>query len=171
MELDIQKTKLKGVLLIRPYIFKDIRGEYVETYNESSYRNAGITVKFIQDDISISRKNVLRGIHGDKKTWKLVSCLLGSFYLVIVNCDKRSKNFGEWQSFILSEKTKYQVLVPPEHGVAHLALAKSIIFAYKQSTYYDPASQFTYRWDDPRFRIRWPIKKPILSQRDKARQI
>ena len=162
----VLKTKLDGVLLIKLGIFKDQRGEYVETYNQSLYRKKGIKVNFIQDDISISKKKVLRGIHGDKLTWKLVSCLRGKFYLVIVNCDKSSAKFGKWQSFVLTEKDKFQVLVPPNHGVAHLALSDKIIFNYKQSTYYNPSIQFTYKWNDPRFKIRWPIKNPILSKRD-----
>jgi dTDP-4-dehydrorhamnose 3,5-epimerase len=111
---------------------------------------------------------VLRGIHGDNVTWKLISCLSGKLYLVIVNCDKASRNFGQWQAFILSQKDRFQVLVPPKYGVAHLALADKIIFHYKQSTYYNPKIQFTFRWDDLGFKIKWPIKNPILSKRDKA---
>ena len=163
---DVVKTKLSGVMLIKPEVFKDHRGEYVELYNEDLYAKSGIGVKFVQDDISVSIKNVLRGIHGDIMTWKLVSCLLGQFYLVIINCDKSSGEFGKWESFSLSDKTKHQVLVPPNFGVAHLALTDKIIFHYKQSTYYDPSSQFTYKWNDPIFNICWPIKDPILSKRD-----
>ena len=164
--IKIIKTKLKGVLLIKPQIFQDRRGEYVETYNEALYRRRGIRVKFIQDDISVSRKGVIRGIHGDPKTWKLISCLRCKFYLVVVNCNAKSRDFGKWQSFVLIEKDKRQVLIPPNHGVAHLALANKIIFHYKQSTNYAPSIQFTYRWNDPRFKIRWPIKHPMLSKRD-----
>ena len=165
--MKVYKTRLEGVLLIRLDIFKDHRGEYVETYNEKLCRSKGITVRFIQDDISVSRKNVLRGIHGDYKTWKLISCLYGEFYLVIVNCDTDSKHFGKWQSFVLSDKNRIQILVPPKYGNAHLILSDKAIFHYKQSTYYDPKKQFTYRWNDPRFKISWPNKNPILSKRDK----
>lgn len=164
--LRIEKTKLDGVLLIYPDCFKDHRGEYVETYNEKAYREAGIEVKFIQDDYSISLKNVLRGIHGDSQTWKLVSCPFGKIYVVVVNCDSASTHFGRWESFILSEEKKIQILVPPLHGLAHLVLSDRAIFYYKQSTYYNPQIQFTYRWNDPRFNIQWPIKNSILSKRD-----
>ncbi len=164
--MNVLKTELEGVLLIKPDVFEDHRGEYVEIYNEGLYRENGIDVRFVQDDISISSKNVLRGIHGDPETWKLVSCLLGRFYLVIVDCNTESQRFGKWQSFVLSERNRAQVLVPPNFGVAHLALTDRIIFHYKQSTYYNPSIQFTYRWDDPRFDIWWPIKNPILSMRD-----
>jgi dTDP-4-dehydrorhamnose 3,5-epimerase len=165
---EVMKTKLDGVLLIKPEVFGDHRGEYVELYNEYVYVKAGVRVKFVQDDISVSVKNVLRGIHGDTKTWKLVSCLLGRFYLVIINCDEFSSEFRQWESFSLTDKTRHQVLVPPKFGVAHLALTDKIIFHYKQSTYYDPSSQFTYKWNDPKFNICWPIKNPILSKRDEA---
>ena len=166
--IEVSKTDLNGVLLIKPYIFEDHRGEYVETYNESLYKENGIDIKFIQDDISVSTSNVLRGIHGDDETWKLISCFYGKFYLVVVNCDKNSEDFGKWQSFVLSSKNRLQVLVPPKYGNAHLVMSDMTIFHYKQSTYYNRSKQFTYKWDDPKFNIWWPIKNPILSQRDES---
>lgn len=165
--LKIKKTKLKDVWLIHLDYYRDRRGKYLETYNEKSYKEAGIEVKFVQDDYSVSKKNVLRGIHGDNETWKLITCPLGKIYLVVVNCIESSVHFGEWKSFILSSENNIQVLVPPRHGVAHLVLSNKAIFQYKQSTYYDSSKQFTYKWDDPRFNIQWPIRNPILSQRDK----
>jgi len=164
--LRIEKTRLDGVLLIYPECFKDHRGEYVETYNEEEYKQAGIDVEFVQDDYSVSTKNVLRGIHGDSQTWKLVLCPYGKFYLVVVNCIESSTNFGEWESFIFSDENNIQVLVPPGHGLAHLILSDKAIFQYKQSAYYDPKRQFTYKWNDSRFKIQWPIDNPILSKRD-----
>lgn len=166
MQLRVEKTKLEGVLLIKPESFEDFRGEYVELYNRELYQQAGIGVEFVQDDISMSSKDVLRGFHGDLKTTKMISCLLGRFYMVVVNCDKDSAQFGQWQAFTLTEKNRFQVLVPPKHGLGHLALTERIIFHYKQSTYYDPASQFTYCWNDPQLNVWWPVKNPILSQRD-----
>ncbi|MFH1462567.1 MAG: dTDP-4-dehydrorhamnose 3,5-epimerase family protein [bacterium] len=165
--IKVSKTKLNNVLLITPDTFKDFRGQYVEIYNEELYKKKGIKVKFIQDDIALSFKNVLRGIHGDLKTWKLISCLKGKIYVVVVNCDSQSKDFGKWQSFILSEENRQQVLIPPKHGNSYLTLSDISIFHYKQSTYYNRAGQFTYKWNDSKFKIRWPIKNPILSQRDK----
>lgn len=166
--IKVSKTKLDGVLLIKPDVFEDFRGQYIETYNEELYRKKGIDVKFVQDDISLSTQNVLRGIHGDDKTWKLISCLYGKFYLVVVNCDKNSKDFGQWQSFVLSDTNRLQVLIPAKYGNAHLILSNLAIFHYKQSTYYNPKGQFTYKWNDPKLKIWWPIKKPILSQRDES---
>ncbi|MGA7936711.1 MAG: dTDP-4-dehydrorhamnose 3,5-epimerase family protein [Kovacikia sp.] len=169
MPLEIHKTKLDGILRITPpTIFEDFRGTYVETYNEHLYQEAGITVKFVQDDISVSSKHVLRGIHGDRETWKLISCLHGKFYLVVVNWDEHSPQFGKWESFVLSEQNRQQVLIPPQFGNGHLVLSEQAIFHYKQSTYYNRAGQFTLVWNDPKLNIWWPIKQPILSQRDEG---
>ncbi|MGO9120619.1 MAG: dTDP-4-dehydrorhamnose 3,5-epimerase [Desulfomonilaceae bacterium] len=162
----VEKTSLDGVLLIMPTVFEDHRGWYLEMYNEAVYHEHGITPKFVQDDISVSTKGVLRGIHGDAETWKLISCLYGRFYLVVINCDQESPAFGKWKSFVLSEHNRYQVLVPPKFGNGHLVLSERAIFHYKQNTYYNPAGQFTYTWNDPRLGLWWPIKSPIVSMRD-----
>jgi len=165
--LHVETCALEGVLVIEPpTVFEDFRGGYLETYNEALYRAAGIDVAFVQDNVSTSRRHVLRGIHGDAKTTKLVTCLHGEFYLVVANCDPASGRFGRWVSFTLSARQPRQVLVPPKHGLAHLVLSELALFGYKQSTYYDRASQFTYRFDDPRFGIDWPVSDPILSERD-----
>ncbi len=166
--ITVVETTLAGVRLIEPAIFEDFRGYYVETYSRDLYRSHGVTAEFVEDDFSVSTRNVLRGIHADTEAWKLISCFAGRFYLVIVNCDEESPRFGKWESFVLSAPARRQVLVPPKHGVAHLVLSDSTIFHYKQSAYYDPSRQASYRWDDPRFNIWWPTKAPILSQRDEA---
>ena len=93
--MKIEKTKLKGVLLLKLEIFEDFRGQYVETYNEDLYMKNGIDIKFVQDDISVSSQHVLRGIHGDAETWKLISCLHGSFYLMVINNNQSSDEFGK----------------------------------------------------------------------------
>ena len=124
----IEKTKLEGVLQIRLEAFEDHRGYYIETYNEDLYKQNGIDVKFIQDDISVSSNNVLRGIHGDHETWKLISCLEGKFYLVVVNNDENSPQYKQWESFILSEQNRIQILVPPNFGNGHLVISERTIF-------------------------------------------
>jgi dTDP-4-dehydrorhamnose 3,5-epimerase len=168
--MKIRKGKLRGVLLIEPDVFEDHRGEYIETYHEKLYKENGIHPSFVQDDISVSSKHVLRGIHGDATTWKLISCHYGRFYLVVVDCNPGSADFGAWESFVLSDRNRHQVLVPPSFGNGHLVLSDLAIFHYKQSTYYDRAGQFTYRWDDPKLNIWWPVKNPILSMRDELRE-
>jgi len=169
--MKIEKTKLEGILLIKPpTIFEDFRGTYVEIYNEELYRKAGINVDFVQDDISVSSRHVLRGIHGDGETWKLISCLYGKFYLVVVNWDSTSPQYGQWDSFVLSESNRLQVLIPPKFGNGHLVLSEQAIFHYKQTTNYNRAGQFTLLWNDPKLNMWWPIKDPIVSRRDEGNE-
>ena len=167
MSLEVTKTELDGVLIIKPItLFEDFRGTYVETYNKPRYKAAGISAEFIQDDISVSSKNVLRGVHGDAETTKLVSCLAGKFYLVVVNNDPDSPQFRKWIGITLSDKNYSQVLIPPKFGNGHLVLSESAIFHYKQTTEYNREGQFTIKWDDEDFGIWWPISNPTLSKRD-----
>ena len=169
--LEVSTTKLDGVLLIKPpTVFEDFRGTYVETYNKELYNEAGIDIDFIQDDISVSSKHVLRGLHGDDITWKLVSCLYGEFYLVAINWDEESPQFKQWESFTLSDKNRLQVLIPAKFGNGHIVLSETAIFHYKQNTYYDRSRQFTILWNDPELNIQWPIENPILSERDSGKQ-
>ncbi len=166
--IKVEKTTLDGVLLIRPEVFEDFRGTYVSLYNKSDFKEAGISIDFVCEDYSTSSRGVLRGIHADSDNWKLISCYRGRFYFVVVNCDKNSKEFGKWESFILSEENHVQILVPPKFGNGHLALSDEVMFHYLQSNYYDPSRQTSYRYDDPQFNVSWPTKNPILSKRDEA---
>ncbi len=165
--MEIASTQLQGVRLLKPCtIFEDFRGTYIELFNRQLFLNAGIDTDFVQDDVSVSSKHVLRGIHGDSVTTKLISCLLGRFYLVVVNNDPDSSEYRKWQSFVLSDANKLQVLIPPKFGIGHLVLSESAIFHYKQSTYYDRETQFTLLWNDPGLDVWWPVAQPILSRRD-----
>lgn len=165
--MKVENTSLEGVLLVTPpTMFEDWRGEYVETYNEALYREHGIDMPFVQDDISVSDRHVLRGLHGDATTWKLISCLYGKFYLVVVNNDPDSPQFRRWTSFVLSDQNRRQVLVPPRFGNGHLVLSEKAIFHYKQTTYYDRAGQFTILWNDPGLGLWWPVPEPLVSRRD-----
>ncbi|CDL01392.1 dTDP-4-dehydrorhamnose 3,5-epimerase [Magnetospirillum gryphiswaldense MSR-1 v2] len=163
----VDKSEIDGVLTVTPGIFEDYRGYYVETYNQHDYQAAGIAVPFVQDDISVSRRGVLRGLHGDAKTWKLISCLSGEIYLAVLDCRDCSPTKGAWQGFTISDRNRMQVLVPPGVANGHAILSERAIFHYKQSEYYDPGSQFTVKWNDPAHGIWWPLSDPILSQRDR----
>ena len=163
----VKKCKLDGVLAIQPpTVFEDFRGFYIETYNEELYHSWGIKDKFIQDDISVSDKGVLRGIHGDAETAKLVSCLAGKFYLVVINWDETSAQYRQWESFLLSEQNRTQIYIPPKFGNGHLVLSDRAIFHYKQTTYYNRSGQFTLQWNDPNLGLWWPNVNPIVSRRD-----
>lgn len=179
--INVSKTKLEGVLLIKPVLYEDFRGEYVEIFNEIDYREAVVKtlqdspyrqevlrLHFVEDDISTGAQGVLKGIHGDAKTWKLVQCLYGKFYLVVLNYDPKSKQYGQWEAYTLSEKNRLQVLIPPMYGNGHLVLSEYDMYHYKQSEYYNPKNQFTVAWNDPRFNIWWPVKRPIVSLRDET---
>ena len=169
--IKIINAQLEGVRVIKIFPFHDFRGKYVETYNEKEYIEAGINIKFIQDDYSISHKDILRGLHGDNETWKLVSCPLGSFILAVINFDRNSKQYLKWETFELNEENHMQVLIPPKFANGHLVLSDRAMFNYKQSTYYVPNQQFSLRWNDPKIGIKWPIINPILSERDKSAQM
>ena len=119
--------------------------------------------------VSISKKNVLRGIHGDYITWKLITCLHGKFLLLVVNNIKNHKEYKKSQIFELSEDNNLQILVPPGFGNSHYVKTKRAIFHYKQSTLYNKKLQFTIKWNNANFRFKWPFKSnPITSKRDRA---
>lgn len=160
-------TSLTGVYLIKPDIFEDFRGNYTEVYNLKAYKEAGINADFIQDDLSTTYKGVLRGMHGDPKTSKLVQCAYGRIYQVVLNCNPESEEFGKWEAFILTSENRHQVYIPPMFGNGFYVLSDVAVYNYKQTTYYGAAKQFTYKWNDPKFNIYWPDQNPILSERDK----
>lgn len=160
----IKSTDLPGVVEITmPMLNEDFRGTNAEIYNKSLY-NFDIDWKI--DSVSVSNKHVLRGVHGDSKTYKLITCLFGTIYLLVVDNRKDSPNYRQWTSFTLSDKNKKQILVPPGFGNGHLVMSDQAVFHYKWSEYYDRDAQFTVKWNDPEFEFWWPINKPILSERD-----
>ena len=145
--------------------FKDHRGYYWTSWKKGVLKK----LTFKHDKFSLSKKNVLRGLHGDGKTWKLVSCPYGKCLLVVVNCEKKSKNYLKWKSWILSQENRVQILIPPNYANGYLCLSKKCLFHYKLSykgSYTDVKKQFSIKWNDPKLNIKWKIKKPILSKRD-----
>lgn len=113
---------------------------------------------------------MLRGLHGDEKTWKLISCVHGEVYFVVVDNRTTSKSYLQWSSWILSDTNRKQILVPPEFANGHLVLSEIAVFHYQMAfvgEYNDVDRQFTLKWNDPKIGIPWPINNPILSPRDK----
>lgn len=159
-------TLLTGVKLIKPEVYEDFRGTNFESYNRSKYRDEIPYGEFVVDSISTSRKHTLRGIHGDAMTTKLVTCLYGTIHMVIINRDPESKEYNHWFHITLSDRNKYQLLIPPNFGNGHLVMSDEAVFSYKLSQYYHRESQFTIKWNDPMHNFFWPIKNPILSERD-----
>lgn len=166
----VNSTSLDGCVLIKPNVHYDFRGEYIETFNEEEYKKI-LPSSFVQDDISVSHRHVLRGLHGDTKTWKLIQCLHGSIILAVVDYRNPTDTKFSWETFCLNDKNRYQVLVPPNFANGHLCLSDSCIFSYKQTEYYTGVSgQFSLAWNDKRIGIKWPIKNPLLSERDTHEQ-
>lgn len=171
--MKVETTKLKGVLLITPEnstgdFFEDLRGFFVETYNKEKYHAAGITVDFVEDDTSVSKKNVLRGMHGDDRTWKLITCSHGSVFFTAVYGKEGDPDFGVWESFELSDTNRRRILVPPYYASGYAVLSDKAIVNYKQSELFRPGGQFSFKWNDPRFGIKWPEGEWIMSARDAA---
>jgi dTDP-4-dehydrorhamnose 3,5-epimerase len=164
----IEYTDLEEVLLVTPpMIHEDFRGTNVEIFNKALYENGVLDkVEWKIDSVSTSRHHVLRGVHGDENTYKLISCLYGTIYLLVVDNRPWSPQYKEWTSFTLSDKNRKQVLVPPGFGNGHLVMSKTAVFHYKWSKYYNREAQFTIKWNDPEYEFWWPVRHPILSARD-----
>jgi len=155
---------MKNIIINKDSSFKDKRGTYWTSWKEGRYK-----LKFNHDKFSMSKKRVLRGLHGDRKSWKLVSCVFGKIFFVIVNFNKKDKDYLKYKKIILSDNNKKQVLIPPMYLNGHLCLSNSCVFHYKFSykgKYPDVKDQISLKWNDKRLKINWPIKKPILSRRD-----
>lgn len=169
-------SKLPNVKIVQPSTYHEYRGSITTTYHSDYYdrllpaedRNDGL--KFKHDRYSKSKKNVLRGLHYDDKTWKLVSCIHGKIYLVVLDVRPKQPNYGKWESFVISPETGTQVLIPPMFANGHFVMDDDSIFYYKMAykgEYNDVANQQTIVFNDKRFNIDWPIENPILSKRDK----
>ena len=146
-------------------VFRDFRGLYWTSWEKKLDK-----INYNHDKFSLSKKNVLRGLHGDNKTWKLVSCVYGEVFLAVIDFDAKSNFYLKKKCFRLSHNNRKQVLIPPKHLNGYLCLSKECVFHYKLSykgRYVDKKNQFSIRWNDPKINIKWPIKNPILSSRDK----
>jgi dTDP-4-dehydrorhamnose 3,5-epimerase len=165
--MKVSDTNLHGVKLIIPERFEDHRGSYMEIYDSEKFKHIS-SEEFIQDDISISNKHVLRGLHGDRRTTKLVTVLNGSGYALIADNRKESPTYRKWQSFTLSKQSRHMLLLPPGIGNSILALEDNMIYYYKQNTHFVDGQQFTLKWNDPEWDFWWPINTPILSLRDQS---
>ena len=148
-------------------VFYDYRGELWTLWKENEYPQ--LDLKFNHDKISTSRKHVLRGIHGDYKSWKMVECLYGELYFVVVDNRPNSEFYKKWDWMMLSDKKRQAVLIPPGFGNGFLVMSDFSIFHYKWSyvgEYPDVNEQFTIKWNDPEINIHWGISNPILQKRD-----
>ena len=156
---------MNSIKIINSNNYSDKRGLIWTSWNKKN-----LNLNFKHDKFSFSKKNVLRGLHYDNKTWKLISCPYGKIFFVVVNCNPNSKEYLKHKSWILDQKKNIQILVPPMYANGHLCLSNSCLFHYKLSykgKYFDVDKQKVLKWNDTRVNIEWPIKsKPIMSMRD-----
>jgi dTDP-4-dehydrorhamnose 3,5-epimerase len=167
MRMEVHDTDLYGVKRIVPKAFADHRGRYVELFDTEHYRDACAGLTFVQDDISVSHTHVLRGLHGDFSTWKLVSVLHGRGHAILADNRPDSSTYRRWQAFELSGDNRNQLLLPPGIGNSICVTEGPLVYWYKQTTHFTDGRQFTIRWDDPEWNFTWPVAEPILSERDK----
>ena len=167
----MQTFEIKDLLLINPRIFEDDRGLFYESFNERKYNEIfGSEINFVQDNISLSKKNVLRGLHFQKPPFaqgKLVTVLKGSVLDVAVDLRKNSVTYGKYEIVELSDKNKLQFWIPPGFAHGFCALEDDTIFSYKCSNYYSPEHEETIMWNDTELSIDWKIINPIVSEKDK----
>lgn len=172
-KFNFTQIRLEGALVIEPLVFEDERGYFMETYNMREFEEAGLKVKFVQDNESKSKKGVLRGLHFQykKPQGKLVRVIKGKIFDVAVDLRKDSPTYGEWEAVILSEENKRQFYIPEGFAHGFLVLSDYAIVNYKCTNLYHPEYEGGIRWDDPSLSIKWPINQVdgiILSEKDKS---
>ncbi|MBA3276938.1 MAG: dTDP-4-dehydrorhamnose 3,5-epimerase [Chloroflexia bacterium] len=165
--MNILQTPLPGVLVIEPKVFGDSRGFFVETWQSERYAAAGLPA-FVQDNLSLSARGVLRGLHYQEPNaqGKLVQVLLGEVFDVAVDIRRGSATFGTWHGVTLSSENKRQFYVPAGFAHGFIVTSETALFAYKCTELYRPEHDHSLRWDDPDIGIAWPIDEPSLSAKD-----
>lgn len=162
---------IPDIIIIKPSIFWDERGNIFTSFNKDFYDEIiQKELDFKHDKFALNKQNVLRGLHGDNKTWKLVSCAFGEIYEVVVDMRPESPTYKKWDAFQLKADEYTQVLIPPRFVNGYYVHSEKALFHYKlayDGDYIDAEEQMTFRYDDPQFNINWPCKNPILQARDK----
>jgi dTDP-4-dehydrorhamnose 3,5-epimerase len=167
--MNVQTCDISGLLIIEPKVFGDARGFFLETWNLNRYREAGVGADFVQDNLSFSRRGILRGLHfqNPKPQGKLLQVLQGEVFDVAVDIRRSSPTFGKWHGLVLSGENKRQFYIPLGFAHGFAVLSETALFHYKCTEIYSPQDEMAIRWDDPDIGIKWPLKEPLLSERDK----
>jgi dTDP-4-dehydrorhamnose 3,5-epimerase len=166
----VTETVLPGVLIIEPNVFEDERGFFLETFQAERYRTrVGISLEFVQDNQSRSRRGVLRGLHLQKQRpqGRLTRAARGEIFDVAADVDPRSATFGRWVGVTLSDTNHRQLWIPPGYAHGFVVVSEVADFAYKCTDYYTPGSESGVVWNDPDLDIAWPIGDPTLSEKDR----
>ena len=169
MQFNFKKLNIPDIILIEPKSFNDERGYFFENYNALNFNDNGINTKFIQDNFSFSKKNVLRGLHfqkNPKAQAKLVSALKGEIFDVAVDLRKNSSTFMKWTSQILSDKNHRSLYVPEGFAHGFYVLSNTAYVMYKVNSHYSPDFDSGIIWNDVKLNISWPTSEPILSIKD-----
>ena len=167
--MNITATRIPDVKIIEPRVFEDDRGYFYEAYRESVLKDAGIDKHFVQDNVSRSYHNAIRGLHYqiENPQAKLVQCLSGTILDVAVDIRKDSISFGNYVAIKLSDVSKRMLYIPEGFAHGFSVLSDEAIVAYKCSDYYNREGERGIRWDDPTIRINWDVDRPILSEKDR----
>ena len=160
-------TELEGVILFEPVRHQDARGLLVETYKETAYREAGLDAVFVQDNLSLSRRHVLRGLHYQKRQGKLITVVRGEIRDVAVDIRPDSETFGRFVEATLSGEDHRQIYIPPGFAHGFSVLSEDAYVWYKTTDVYRPEEEGGIRWDDPDLAIDWKVENPIVSERDR----
>ncbi|RLF83589.1 dTDP-4-dehydrorhamnose 3,5-epimerase [Thermococci archaeon] len=169
MRFEFKRLEIPDVILIKPKVFEDERGFFMETYRKEEFEKAGIKEEFVQDGHSRSKYGVLRGLHFQKEPYahaKLVRCTKGIIYDVVVDLRRDSPTFGKYASVILSEFNKYILYVPKGFAHGFVVLSEEADVLYKFDKPYNPEYYRGLVWNDPDVNIKWPIDNPIVSLQD-----
>jgi dTDP-4-dehydrorhamnose 3,5-epimerase len=166
--MQVERTPIDGLLIISPKIFADHRGFFFESYNEESFSEAGIDVRWKQDNHAGSAKNAVRGLHFQrgKGQAKLVRCIRGSVWDVAVDIRPDSPTLGRWYAVELTEENRKMFFVPVGFAHGYAVLSEEAETLYKCSNVYDPEAEDEILWNDPDLKVDWPVASPILSERD-----
>lgn len=166
--MTVDTTRLPGVYILTPERYSDARGFFMETWQQARYAEAGLPAQFVQDNLSQSKRGVLRGLHYQHPTpqGKLISVLQGRIFDVAVDIRRGAPTFGEWVGTELAAATGRQLYVPEGFAHGFVVLSDTALVHYKCTDYYAPAHEHTIRWDDPALAIAWPVDDPILSEKD-----
>jgi dTDP-4-dehydrorhamnose 3,5-epimerase len=166
--MNVIPCDIPGLLLIEPKVFGDARGFFLETWNQRRYEDAGVSGRFVQDNISFSRRGILRGLHfqNPRAQGKLLQVLQGEVFDVAVDLRRSSAHFGRWHGVHLSAENKRQFYVPPGFAHGFAVLSETVLFHYKCTESYSPSDEVVLRWNDPAVGIEWPLQDPLLSDRD-----
>jgi dTDP-4-dehydrorhamnose 3,5-epimerase len=168
--MNVKETKLQGLLVLEPKVFGDSRGFFLETYNKERYQAAGINPEFVQDNISLSKKGVLRGLHfqNPQPQGKLVQVLSGEILDVAVDIRIGSATFGRWHGEVLTGENCKQVYIPEGFAHGFCVISQTALFSYKCTDFYSPSTEGGVLWSDPDIGIDWQVNEPILSPKDSA---